>query len=102
VTEGSGQNASREGLGLVVSEMLWKRTPIVGGRAGGIPTQLEERVSGRLATGVDEFASAVSELLEHPTTAQELGSTGHRRVREQFLIPRLLHDQLALLTDVLG
>lgn len=67
------QKSIREGFGLVVSETLWKGTVIVAGRAGGIPSQLEDGVSGRLATEVDEFAAAVCELLEYPTRARELG-----------------------------
>ena len=102
VTDVAVQKSIREGFGLVVSETLWKGTPIVAGRAGGIPSQLEDRVSGRLASGVEEFASAVRELLEEPTAARELGSAGRRGVRERFLITRLLHDQLKLLADVLG
>jgi trehalose synthase len=102
VTDVAVQKSIREGFGLVVSETLWKGTPIVAGRAGGITSQLEDGVSGRLASGVEEFASAVSELLERPTAARELGSAGRRRVREEFLITRLLRDQLALLTDVLA
>ena len=31
------QKSIREGFGLVVSEALWKGTPVVAGRAGGIP-----------------------------------------------------------------
>ncbi len=95
------QKSVREGFGLVVSETLWKGTAMVAGRVGGIPTQLEDGVSGRLAEGLDEFAAAVCELLEHPTRARELGTAGWHRVREDFLITRLLRDQLVLLADVL-
>jgi trehalose synthase len=102
VTDVAVQKSIREGFGLVVSETLWKGTPVVAGRAGGIPIQLEDRVSGRLASEVDEFATAVSDLLEEPTEARELGSAGQRRVHEGFLIPRLLHDQLSLLRDILA
>jgi trehalose synthase len=102
VTDVAVQKSIREGFGLVISETLWKGTPIVAGRAGGITSQLEDGVSGRLATGVDEFAAAVRELLERPTAARELGSAGRRRVREEFLITRLLYDQLALLTNLLS
>jgi trehalose synthase len=102
VTDVAVQMSIREGFGLVVSETLWKGTPIVAGRVGGITSQLEDGVSGRLASGVEEFAGAVRELLEQPTAARELGSAGRRRVREEFLIPRLLHDQLTLLADVLA
>ncbi|MFN7143285.1 MAG: glycosyltransferase, partial [Myxococcota bacterium] len=34
------QKSIREGFGLVVSEALWKGTPVVAGRAGGIPLQM--------------------------------------------------------------
>jgi trehalose synthase len=95
------QKSIREGFGLVVSETLWKGTAMIAGRAGGIPTQLEDGVSGRLASGVDEFAAAVCELLERPTAARRLGDAGIRRVRDNFLITRLLHDQLALLSEQL-
>lgn len=95
------QKSIREGFGLVVSETLWKGTAMVAGPAGGIPTQLTDGVSGRLATDVDGFAAAICELLEHPTLAGELGAAGRRRVQESFLITRLLHDQLTLLCDEL-
>jgi trehalose synthase len=102
VTDVAVQKSIREGFGLVVSETLWKGTPMVAGRAGGIPSQLEDGVDGRLAEGVEEFAGAVRVLLEAPSSARELGGAGRRRVRDEFLITRLLEDQLALLGDVLG
>lgn len=91
------QKSIREGFGLIVSETLWKGTAIVAGRAGGIPLQLEDGVSGCLAEGVDEFATEVRELLEDPVRAGRLGAAGAQRVRERFLAPRLLLDQLDLL-----
>jgi trehalose synthase len=93
------QKSVREGFGLVVSETLWKGTAMIAGRAGGIPTQLEDRVSGRLATHVDQFATAVCELLQHPSLVRELGAAGRRRVQDEFLITRLLNDQLTLLAN---
>lgn len=44
------QKSLREGFGLVVAEALWKGTPVVAGRVGGIPLQLQvgrERLPGR-------------------------------------------------------
>ncbi|MDP2304913.1 MAG: glycosyltransferase, partial [Pseudomonadota bacterium] len=40
------QKSIREGFGLVVSEALWKGTPVVAGRAGGIPLQMADGVGG--------------------------------------------------------
>ncbi len=96
------QKSIREGFGLIVSETLWKGTAVVAGRAGGIPLQLEDGVSGLLAEGTDEFADAVKQLLEDPVRAQSLGAAGVRRVRERFLMPRLLRDQLRLLRSLSG
>lgn len=39
------QKSLREGFGLVVSEALWKGTPVVAGRAGGIPLQMAAPVA---------------------------------------------------------
>jgi trehalose synthase len=35
------QKSIREGFGLVVSEAVWKETPVVAGNTGGIPLQIE-------------------------------------------------------------
>ena len=94
------QKSIREGFGLIVSETQWKGTALVAGRAGGIPLQLEDGVTGRIATSTEEFAARVVELLEDPAAAQALGSAGHDRVRERFLLPRLLGDQLRLLRSL--
>jgi glycosyltransferase involved in cell wall biosynthesis len=75
---------------------------MVAGRAGGIPTKLEDGVSGYLATTTDEFVERVIELLESPVRAKELGTEGARRVRERFPIPRLLRDKLTLIKEALG
>jgi trehalose synthase len=96
------QKSIREGFGLIVSETLWKGTAVVAGRAGGIPLQLEDGVSGRLAQGTEEFGAAVTELLEDPVRARALGAGGARRVRERFLMPRLLLEQVDLLSAVAG
>lgn len=94
------QKSIREGFGLIVSETLWKGTAMVAGRAGGIPAQLEDGVSGYLAGSGDEFAARVVELLEQPARAREFGVAGNQRVREGFLVPRLLRDKLLLMREL--
>ncbi len=96
------QKSIREGFGLVVSETLWKGTAMVAGVAGGIPLQLEDGRGGYLASTVEEFTARVVELLEDPARARELGAAGARRVKERFLLPRLLCDQLRLLRELTG
>ena len=96
------QKSVREGFGLIVSEALWKGTAVVAAPAGGIPTQIEDGVNGYLAGSVDEFADRVHELLENPDRARQLGAAGALRVREQFLLTRLLRDHLTFLKRALG
>jgi trehalose synthase len=94
------QKSIREGFGLVVSESLWKGTPVVAGRAGGIPMQMPEGVGGVLVDSVQECAAAILELLNDRGLAQQLGRSGRERVREHFLLPRLLMEELRLLATL--
>lgn len=94
------QKSLREGFGLVVSETLWKETPVVAGRAGGIPLQMADGAGGMLVDTVEERASATVALLKDPRRARELARRGRERVRQQFLIPRLLVNELRLLHDL--
>jgi trehalose synthase len=95
------QKSIREGFGLVVSEALWKGTPVVAGRAGGIPLQMADGVGGVLVDSVESCAAAIIHLLQHPAEAKELGARGRERVREHFLLPRLLLNELVLVRDIL-
>lgn len=96
------QKSIREGFGLVVSEALWKETPVVAGRAGGIPLQMPECGEDLLVTSVEGCADAVLRLLRDPEHARAVGRAGRERVRERFLLPRLLADELRLYGAVLG
>ena len=96
------QKSLREGFGLVVSEMLWKKTPVVAGRAGGIPLQLMGRVGGFLVDSVEECAAKTLRLLKNPEEGQKLAQRGWELVRERFLLTRLIADELRLYGDLLG
>ena len=91
------QKSIREGFGLVVAEAMWKSTPVVAGATGGIPMQMADGAGGFLINSTDECATAVRRLLMDANLGRELASAGKERVRQQFLLPRLLLDELQLM-----
>ncbi len=93
------QKSVREGFGLVISEALWKGTPVVAGRAGGIPMQMGD-TGGVLVDTVAECADGIARLLGDPATAEALGRGGRDRVRARYLLPRLLLDELRLIASL--
>ena len=94
------QKSIREGFGLVVSETLWKETPVVAGRAGGIPVQMPEGTGGVLATTNEEYAEGILRLFGDPDLSRDLAEKGREQVREHFLITRLVADELKLLREL--
>lgn len=94
------QKSIREGFGLVISEAMWKGTPVVAGRAGGIPLQMADGAGGLLVESVEACAEATLQLLKDSGRAETLAHQGQERVREYFLTPRLLLNHLSLLLDL--
>jgi trehalose synthase len=60
------QESIREGIGLTVSEALWKRKPVVGGAASGIKLQVIDGVTGFLVHSPEGAATGITQL---PRTA---------------------------------
>lgn len=96
------QKSLREGFGLVVSEALWKDTPVVAGAAGGIPLQLRDGAGGFLVDSIEACAEQTLWLLQHPKEAQAIARRGREVVRERFLLTRLIADELRLYGSLLG
>jgi len=95
------QKSLREGFGLVVSEALWKEKPVVAGRAGGIPMQFPEAFSRYLVDSPEQCAEQVIHLLEYIGERGDFGRSGREHVRRNFLLPRLVRDELKLIAQIL-
>jgi trehalose synthase len=96
------QKSIREGFGLVVSETLWKGTPMVAGEAGGIPLQMPGEAGGFLVGSVKECAERLLYLLRNSKDGAQMAQSGKEIVRERFLLTRLIADELDLYTSLLG
>lgn len=94
------QKSLAEGFGLTAAEAMWKSRPVVGARVGGIQDQIEHGVTGLLVESHDlkGFGGAVSQLLDDPSAAAQMGERGREHVRCEFLGPRhlLQHFDLVL------
>ena len=86
------QKSTREGFGLTVSEGMWKAKPVIGGNVGGIRLQIVDGESGYLVNSADEAGQRLSALLSNPDLRHKMGQAAQERVRQNFLIPRLLDD----------
>lgn len=96
------QKSIKEGFGLVISEALWKGTPVVAGNAGGIPMQMTGELARYLVESVEECAQKVERLLENRDERERIGKAGQEQIRANFLMPRLIRDELTLNARLLG
>jgi trehalose synthase len=63
---------------------------------------MEGGAGGFLVDSVEECAEKLLRLLRDPAEGVRLARRGKERVRERFLLPRLIADELALYADLLG
>lgn len=91
------QKSVREGFALTVSEALWKYRPVIGGAVGGIPAQIIHGYTGMLVHSVEGASLQIRTLLQQPELAKRLGENGHQRVKDEFVVTKLLKRYLLLL-----
>ena len=94
------QKSIKEGFGLVVAEALWKETPVVAGNAGGIPMQMPGELSDNLVDSVEECAERIVYLLQNKDVAEKMGAMGKEVVRKNFILTRLIRDELRLIKSL--
>jgi len=88
------QPSLKEGFGLTVTEALWKRRPVIASQVGGIALQLRDGECGYFHSDPKDSAEKISYLLTHPQAADFMGRRGADYVREHFLLPDRIADQL--------
>jgi trehalose synthase len=99
------QKSIAEGFGLTVAEAMWKATPVVASRVGGIQDQIVDGESGILIddpSDLDAFGAAIRGLVADPARAQQIGTAARERVRSEFLGTRHLLQYLALIAELIS
>jgi len=99
------QKSLAEGFGLTVAEAMWKARPVVASRVGGIQDQITHDRNGLLIDDPSDLAAfgrATATLLEDHEGAARLGQEAHRRVRQDYLAPRRLTQELDLIQRLTG
>jgi trehalose synthase len=98
------QKSLKEGFGLTVSEALYKGTPVVASKVGGIPLQVVDGVNGFLCSPHDlkGFSDSVIKLLKDEKLRVTMGKAGKEHVKKNFLITRLMLDWLYLMNKLLS
>jgi glycosyltransferase involved in cell wall biosynthesis len=93
-----------EPFGLVALEAWAAGLPVVASRVGGIPALIQDQVDGLLcdADDVEQFATALSLLIEHPQTAARLAHAGLNKARTQYDWGVIAQRLLQLYDDVLA
>lgn len=91
------QKSLREGFGLTVTEAMWKGTPVIGGRVGGILHQIRDGVDGFLVDTVEQAAERIVRLLQDRGLREKMGEEARQSVNKRFLMSRLMEDWLDLI-----
>ncbi|MFH1799243.1 MAG: glycosyltransferase [Candidatus Omnitrophota bacterium] len=91
--------STREGFGLVVSEAMWQKTPVIGSAVGGIQKQIVDGVNGFLVEPDDYELTALrmQECVENPELRNRMGAEAKEFVRKRFLLPVMMEKELALI-----
>lgn len=97
------QNSNREGFGLTVSEALYKGTPVLASKVGGIGLQIKNGYNGYLHKPDDEkaYAKNIVKIATDPDLKKKLESNAREHVVNNFLITRWMLDWLEIFESYL-
>jgi trehalose synthase len=88
------QPSTKEGFGLVITEAMWKKKPVITREVGSIPLQVRGGETGFFISSAKKAARRIVSLLNTPNEAELAGNKAHQYVREHFLMPDRLADYL--------
>jgi trehalose synthase len=90
------QKSIREGFGLTVAEAMWKGTPVIGGKVGGIRYQIRDGKNGFLVSSVKEAAERIVLLVKNGKLRKAMGEKARETVRKNFLLTSSVERYLDL------
>ena len=78
--------SSEESFGIVFLEAWACRKPVIGLRAGPIPSLIDEGLNGLLVDPVDpaQLAQAICRLVANPSLSRQLGQAGYQKVKRDY------------------
>jgi glycosyltransferase involved in cell wall biosynthesis len=85
-----------EPFGLVMIEAMACGTPVLGFRCGSVPEIIDDHVTGRIVTSVDEASWALRDVLALDRRAVR------RRFEERFSATRMANDYLGIYRALMG
>ncbi len=93
-----------EAFGLVFSEAMAMRKPVIALDSGGAGEAVEDGKSGLLSApgDVEQLARNILTLVNNPALCQQMGEYGRKRVEEYFNPQRLANDVERVYRAVLG
>ena len=95
------QKSLREGFGLTVTEAMWKKKAVIGGKTIGIASQITDGKNGFLVSSIKQAADLIIKLVEDPRLAKKIGLSAHKTVQKNFLTPKMVLDHLKLYSKLL-
>lgn len=92
-----------DNLPYTVLEAMACEVPVVASRVGGIPEEVQDRVTGRLFEpgSWQELGKTIVELLDDSAQAKAMGHAGGKRIREHFEMKGFVDQYEALFMSLL-
>jgi len=88
------QRSIREGFGLTVTEAMWKYQPVVGTSVTGLRAQIIDGQNGYIADETESCAERTLKLIQDRDLWRKLGKQARKRVRDNYLFPRMVLQYL--------